>query len=1154
MEDKIMNNKNQITRPVTLLMLILALLSVLSGTALAAPDVNISEIRIDQPSTDNDEYFELVGAAGTSLDGLTYLVIGDGTGGSGVIEAVVDLSGQTIPGSGYFVAAEGTFTLGTADLTVSLNFENDDNVTHLLVSGFTGSNGDDLDTDDNGVLDVTPWAELVDLIALVEENNPPTGTEYHYGPPSIGPDGSYVPGHAYVCPAGWAIGEFDLGVNDTPGAENDCAPPPVPDVVINEVDADTPGTDVLEFVELYDGGDGNTPLDGLVVVFYNGNGDISYEAFDLDGHTTDANGYFLLGNAGVLPTPAITFGNNVLQNGADAVAIYAGDAADFPDGTALTTDNLVDAIVYDTDDADDAELLTLLNAGQPQVNENGAGDKDNHSNQRCPNGEGGALNTESYTQKLPTPGAENNCATGPELGVCGDPATFIHVIQGNGATSPEVGNSHVIEGVVVGDFQGSDQLDGFFIQEEDAQADADLMTSEGIFVYDPALILDVNVGDVVRVLGEVAEYYDFTELTSVTDMALCPPGGSATAATVTLPIDDLAQWEQSEGMLVTIPQTLYATDNYNQGRYGEVELSVGDRLDNPTNVVPPGAPALDLQAQNDRSRILLDDGSNVQNPATAPYIGEGGTLRAGDTIPGLTGVLAYGYGVYRLHPTAEVSFTRVNTRDAAPPSVGGRLKVASFNVLNYFTTIDTGDLICGPSGGLDCRGADSEEEFTRQRDKIISAISTMDANVIGLMEMENNASAAIQNLVDGLNAVAGAGAYAFIDTGPIGTDAIKVALIYKPGTVTPVGGFAILDSSVDPLFLDTKNRPTLAQTFTENATGETFTVVVNHFKSKGSDCNDVDDPDTGDGQGNCNLTRTNAAIALTNWLATDPTGSADPDFLIIGDLNSYALEDPITAIKSAGYTNLIEAFIGAEAYSYVFEGQSGYLDHGLSTPTLAPQVTGVVEWHINADEPSALDYNDYNQPYLYQSDPYRASDHDPVIVGLNLVPQCNDLNATVYVDADGYIVGGFNDGQPYYGILRGSFDSDVIVGTSGNDLITAFDGDDLVCGRAGDDLLRGLRGNDTLNGDAGNDILIGMWGNDTLSGGDGDDYLDGGWDDDTLNGGAGNDVLTGRQGNDTLEGGAGNDVLNGGPGSDDTCDGGEDTDAALWCEIKLNIP
>ncbi len=581
---------------------------------------------------------------------------------------------------------------------------------------------------------------------------------------------------------------------------------------------------------------------------------------------------------------------------------------------------------------------------------------------------------------------------------CGSPATLISAIQGSGLASPEDGNVHTIEGVVVGDFQTSSNLRGFFLQEEDTDADGDPTTSEGIFVYDgssPAV--DVSVGDVVRVTGTVDEYWDLTELTNVTNVEICPPGGTASAATVTLPVTTVDDWEWYEGMLINIPQTLHVTGNYSQGRYGEVDLSFNDRLDTPTNVVAPGAAAIALQDANDLNRIQLEDGMTTQNPVPVPYIGTGNTLRAGDTLPSLTGVLHYAYDYYEVHPTGPVAFTRANTRDAAPPAVGGTLSVASFNVLNYFSTLDDSGAICGPTGGMDCRGADDAAEFTRQRDKIIDAIVTMDAGVVGLMELENHPTdAALQDLVNGLNAVAGAGTYAYIDTGTIGTDAIKVAFIYQPAAVTPSGLHAILDSSVDPTFLDTYNRPVLAQTFTDNATGAVFTVAVNHLKSKGSDCDALGDPDTGDGQGNCNLTRTDAATALVNWLATDPTSSGDTDFLIIGDLNSYAMEDPITAITTGGYTNLISTFMGPDdAYSYVYYGQAGYLDHALANGTLAAQVTGTAAWHINADEPAALDYNDYNQPAgLYNPDPYRASDHDPVMIGLALdtplVPPADD--------------------------------------------------------------------------------------------------------------------------------------------------------------------
>ena len=364
----------------------------------------------------------------------------------------------------------------------------------------------------------------------------------------------------------------------------------------------------------------------------------------------------------------------------------------------------------------------------------------------------------------------------------------------------------------------------------------------------------------------------------------------------------------------------------------------------------------------------------------------------------VVGVLDFAFDLYRIHPTQGADFAVQNPRPEEHAAVGGSLEVAASNVLNYFSTIDTGVFICGPLENQECRGADDPDEFTRQKDKIITALAEIDADVVGLMEIENHPTdEALADLVAGLNAEMGAGTYEYIGSGSIGPDAIRIALIYKPSRVTPVGTDAVLDSDefLDPNNLGrAQNRPAQAQTFEENATGERLTVVVNHLKSKGSECGTGDDDPV---QGNCNLTRTLSAAVLADWLATDPTGSGDSDFLVIGDLNSYDKEDPIDALTAGSddtagtgddFTDLILQFEGEDAYSFLFDGQLGYLDYALANRTLLGQVTGATEWHINADEPDLIDYDTEfkqdAQDAIYAPDQYRSADHDAVVVGLAL--------------------------------------------------------------------------------------------------------------------------------------------------------------------------
>jgi predicted extracellular nuclease len=476
-------------------------------------------------------------------------------------------------------------------------------------------------------------------------------------------------------------------------------------------------------------------------------------------------------------------------------------------------------------------------------------------------------------------------------------------------------------------------------------------------------------------------------------------------------------------MLVRFPQTLYVTEHYQLGRFGQVVMTPAkDRLRQPTGAVAPGAAARAMQAANNLNRIIVDDAVNDQNPDPIVFgrggqpLSAGDTLRGGDSATGIVGVLVYDWAgnaaspnAYRVRPVGALdgglpAFQGSNPRPAAPAEVSGRLRVASINLLNYFNTFDglpdNVDNCTNGAGGAatDCRGADTAAEFDRQTAKTVASLLGAGADIIGIAEIENDGygpDSAIHDLVGRLNAATAPGTYAFIDadastgqTNALGTDAIKVGLIYKPAKVAPAGKTAALNSKafVTGGDSDERNRPALAQTFAEAATGERFTVVVNHLKSKGSAC---DAPDILDGQGNCNKVRTRAAEALVTWLATDPTGAGDPDVLILGDLNAYAQEDPVAAIKRGGYTNLIEKFLGESAYSYAFDGQWGYLDHALASASLTPQVAGVVEWHISADEPSVLDYNtDYKSAgqvsSLYAGDFYRSGDHDPTIIGLNL--------------------------------------------------------------------------------------------------------------------------------------------------------------------------
>lgn len=610
-------------------------------------------------------------------------------------------------------------------------------------------------------------------------------------------------------------------------------------------------------------------------------------------------------------------------------------------------------------------------------------------------------------------------ARGGQTNPCVGTTVLIHVVQGAGAASECVGATVAIEGVVVGDYEGpAPALSGFYVQEEDSDQDTDALTSEGIFVFNGNND-NVALGDLVRVTGTVAEVQGQTQINEPDSILVQSNGNQVSATEVTLPLASTDALEAVEGMLVSLSQTLYVTEHFQLGRFGQVVVSSGDRLYQPTDVAEPGAPSAEVAEANALNRLFVDDAENGQNPDPIRFARGGSeltasnTLRSGDSISNTVGVMTYTWAgnaasgeAFRLRPLnalgGQVLFQAANPRPAAVPAMDAPLRMAGFNVLNYFLTLDDQIVLCGPFQNIRCRGADTAEELTRQRDKLLAALLDIDAAVVGLAELENSPDVSPEaDLVGGLNELTAPGQYDWIDAssstdGLVGPDVLRVGLLYQPTLVTPVGEPVVYSFSLDPQSV-ARSRAVVAQTFADNITGVRFTVAINHFKSKSG--SEIDDPggecetnptyqdcQQGDGQGYFNATRTLHAQELATWLAADPTNSGSAHSLILGDLNSYSMEDPIFVLQDAGFVNLAS---GAGSYSFVFSSQFGSLDYAMASLPLASSVTGAAAFHINSDEPLVLDYNvefktQNHVSSLYAADAFRTSDHDPIVVGLDL--------------------------------------------------------------------------------------------------------------------------------------------------------------------------
>ncbi len=574
---------------------------------------------------------------------------------------------------------------------------------------------------------------------------------------------------------------------------------------------------------------------------------------------------------------------------------------------------------------------------------------------------------------------------------CGAPAARIGAIQGSGALSPVLGRTVEVEAIISARFL--DGLGGFFIASAPGEADANAETSEGIFVRYETRLPRMPRHARIRLRARVAELGTApdtqTALIEVSELIQCGKADPLVPLQLKTVPSQVSGWEAYESQRVQIAGPLSVVGNEGLARNGELLVSFDGRDFAATELSAPGPAAQQRAEANRRTRLWLDDGQLNTYPQKLWFLPEPLTAetpwRVDSQISGIEGVLEQRDGSWRLQLTNPIQTVKQAPRPQLPPDLDGDLSVASFNVLNYFN----GD---GKGGGFPTeRGASSPAHFARQREKIIVALSQMQPDVLALMEIENDGygpDSAIADLTQGLNRKLGkpAGDYAIVavENGNPGTDLISVGLLYRESRVTPVGAPALL---LQEPFLGI-GRPSMAQTF--EAEGVRFTVVANHFKSKGG-CEDADPPnrDLGDGQGCWNATRVSMARTLWSWLQTDPTGSGSKRLLVVGDLNALGEEDPVRLLKSNGLRDLLAEHAAEPTYSYVFRGESGRLDHALASPELAGLVSHAAEWHINADETPALEYAaaGYDARSLrsrYRPDPFRSSDHDPVLVGLKL--------------------------------------------------------------------------------------------------------------------------------------------------------------------------
>ena len=589
-------------------------------------------------------------------------------------------------------------------------------------------------------------------------------------------------------------------------------------------------------------------------------------------------------------------------------------------------------------------------------------------------------NAADFSQSAPSPENVDVADDPPAPRNCPTGTIAIGTVQGAGPASPCAGEKVTVAGAVVGDLQDGGYR-GFHVQDA---GDGDDSTSDAVFVFSST---PVSRGDQVTVTASVKEYEGLTELDGAT---VTVTGSSALPAPATLPLPSTTeQREALEGMLVAPESDLTVTEVFNLNRFGEILLAAGGRLISSTEAADTGGPSAQVAADNAARSIVLDDGRTTNystTPAQAPpYLTVDDPIRVGDTAQLQPQVLSYGFGLWRLQPadgTADGNtFDATNPRPAAPAAVGGDLRIADFNVLNYFVDFPS-------EFGDDARGATDADELAEQQAKIVTAITALDADIITLHEIENSANLtpetpyrAVETLLAAIEQADGHD-WNYVQAHEDG-DVITNAIVFRTDRVTAVGAPSVYNG---PEFNNA--RSPIAQSF--HSGNETFSIIANHLKSKGSSCGAASDDTMVGGAGNCNADRVRQAQALVTFAETVKQSSGDDDVLLTGDFNSYRYEDPIDTVTSAGYTDMAP-LLAPDQYSYVFDGGSGSLDHVFASPSVREKLTGLSVWDINAVESFGYEYD---APYegLYAPYAYRASDHNPTVFGLT-----TDVPATATV-------------------------------------------------------------------------------------------------------------------------------------------------------------